>query len=143
MSSSTSSAMDLTLTYYLTKAHLGSLALEPEYNASITVARAAAQDAKLLQSQTKVISVAKISALAALNLATSPVGFRDRLLYLPAYYHFVSVNCRHELRKAYSVLTIPARCPSSCLAIALVSCSCSFSASHATFWPGRRKVKLL
>lgn len=82
--------MDLTLTYYLTKAHLGSLALEPEYNASASVAKAASRDPKLLQAQSEIINTAKSSALAALNLAISPVGFRDRLIYLPGYYHFVS-----------------------------------------------------
>lgn len=91
MSSSTASAMDLTLTYYLTKAHLGSLALEPEYNASASIAKAASKDSKLLQIQAQIVNIAKSSALAALNLAISQVGFRDRLIYLPGYYHFVSV----------------------------------------------------
>lgn len=81
--------MDLTLTYWLTKAHLGSLALEPEYSASATVAKAASQDPKLLQAQSKIITIAKVSALAALNLAINQVGFLDRLVYLPSYYHFV------------------------------------------------------
>jgi len=91
LSSSTASAMDLTLTYYLTKAHLGSLALEPEYNASASVAKAASKDTKLLQVQAQMINAAKSSALAAMNLAISQVGFRDRLVYLPGYYHFVSL----------------------------------------------------
>lgn len=81
--------MDLTLTYWLTKAHLGSLALEPEYSASASVAKVASQDPKLLQAQSKIITIAKVSALAALNLAISQVGFLDRLVYLPSYYHFV------------------------------------------------------
>lgn len=97
LSSSTASAMDLTLTYYLTKAHLGSLALEPEFNASTSVAKAASQDSRLLQAQSKIVNTAKSSALAAMKLAISQVGFRDRLVYLPVYYHFVSLS--HMMQK--------------------------------------------
>jgi hypothetical protein len=84
--------MDLTLIYHLTKAHLGSLALEPEYNTSTFVAKAASNDAALLQAQSHIVNTAKYHALAALRLAINQVGFRDRLVYLPGYYHFVSAD---------------------------------------------------
>lgn len=81
--------MDLTLTYHLTKTHLGSLALEPEYHASPAISKAASRDHRLIQTQLQIINTAKSNAISALRLATSPVGFRDRLVYLPGFYHFV------------------------------------------------------
>ncbi|UZJ57239.1 hypothetical protein CBS101457_006559 [Exobasidium rhododendri] len=89
LSSSTSSAMDLTLTCYLAKSHLGSLALDPEYGTSIAVSKAASKETALLQVQAEIVNIAKVNALAALQLATSQVGFRDRLLHLPNLYHFL------------------------------------------------------
>lgn len=82
--------MDLTLTYFLTKAHLASLALEPEFDVSSSIAKAASQDVNLLQAQSKIVNMAKNNALSAMHLASSQVGFRERLVYLPGYYHFVS-----------------------------------------------------
>lgn len=95
LSSSTTSAMDLTLTYHLAKAHLGSLALEPEYHSRPAVAHAASRDPRLQQVQLQVINSAKSHALAALQLAVSPIAFRDRLVYLPGFYHFVRTVLRH------------------------------------------------
>lgn len=84
--------MDLTLTYYLAKAHLGTLALEPEYHASAAVARAASKEIRLIQFQTQIINTAKNNAISALQLAISRTGFRDRLIYLPSFYHFLLVH---------------------------------------------------
>jgi Ni/Fe-hydrogenase subunit HybB-like protein len=92
LSSNTASALDLTLTYYLAKAHLGSLALEPEYHANAAVARATSKEFRLIQFQTQIINTAKNNAISALQLAISRTGFRDRLIYLPSFYHFLLVH---------------------------------------------------
>lgn len=84
--------MDLTITHHLARAHLGSLAVEPEYHARPAVAQAAARDPRLVQMQVHIVSGAKVHAMAALELATSTVGFRDRLVYLPGFYHFVRAS---------------------------------------------------
>ena len=140
LSSSTASAMDLTLTYYLTKAHLGSLALEPEYNASASVAKAASRDPKLLQAQSEIINTAKSSALAALNLAISPVGFRDRLIYLPGYYHFVSSRdglcCR-----CHPLIALLLDLSRSFLGTLLASSCCLSSASGNFYFQVKPKVR--
>jgi hypothetical protein len=89
LSSSTASALDLTMTYHLAKAHLGSLALEPEFRANAAVARAAVNEPRFVHMQSHVINMAKANAMSALRLATSSDAFRDRLLYLPGFYHFM------------------------------------------------------
>lgn len=80
------------MTYYLVKAHLGSLALEPEYHANAAIARAASREIRLIQTQTQIINTAKSNAVSALQLAISRTGFRDRLIYLPSFYHFLLVH---------------------------------------------------
>ena len=92
LSSNTASALDLTLTYYLAKAHLGSLALEPEYHAIPAVSRAASKEIRLIQVQTQIVQTAKNSAISAMQLSISRTGFRDRLIYLPSFYHFLLVH---------------------------------------------------
>jgi hypothetical protein len=84
--------MDLTLTYHLARAHIGSLALEPEAGMHPAAAAAAASDGHFALSQIAAVGAAKASALWALELASSRAAFGDRLAYLPTFYHFVRAN---------------------------------------------------
>ncbi|PWN38275.1 uncharacterized protein FA14DRAFT_24955 [Meira miltonrushii] len=92
LSSNTASALDLSLTHRLVNAYLGSLAYNPEYHANAAVARAASKDPRLLHVQTRMIKMAMVEAFEALESIIMKSRFRDRLIYLPNFYHFLLVN---------------------------------------------------
>ncbi|CEH18424.1 hypothetical protein CBOM_04826 [Ceraceosorus bombacis] len=81
--------MDVSLTYHLARAHVGSLANEPEGVMHPHVAQLAAQDGGFQLAQSRAVSSAKESAVSALLLASAKNGFADRLVYLPTFYHFL------------------------------------------------------
>lgn len=86
LSLSTPSALDLSLSYHLTKAYLGSLALDADSRPS-PGHHQQTPPRMILRGQLQAVEAASASALAAITLVTDALGFRDRITYLPNWYH--------------------------------------------------------
>ncbi|KDN43201.1 hypothetical protein K437DRAFT_154048 [Tilletiaria anomala UBC 951] len=90
LSSSSAIAADVTICFHLSRAFLGSLALEYTISPHLIGQSGAVGASKLETAQSKLLTDAKMSALVACDLLLDDiVAWTSRLAYLPAFYHFM------------------------------------------------------
>ena len=91
LSASSVTAADVSLSYHLARAYLGSLALEYSIPLDLIQANATVGASELESAQSRMLTDAKHSAMTACDmLLDDVVGWKPKLAYLPAFYHYVS-----------------------------------------------------